>query len=67
MGKIFDAADYSVVLKHRAPPPAPWRWEIYRAGRLSPIQWSAVYFSSMTTANREGKVALIRLLEKLNA
>ena len=55
MGKDFDPTDYSVVLKHRASPVLEMK--IYRAGRLSPIQWSANYFSSMTTANKEGKVA----------
>ncbi len=34
----FDRADYSVVVKNRAPPPNSWRWEIYRAGRSSPIE-----------------------------
>ena len=29
---------FSVVVKHRAPPPKPWRWEIYRVGRNSPIE-----------------------------
>ena len=68
MDKVgFDDTDYSVVVKDKAPPPNSWRWEIYRAGRLSPIQWSASYFSSMTTTNKEGKVALTRLLDKLNA
>ena len=28
----IDQNDYSVVVKHRAPPPKSWRWEIYRAG-----------------------------------
>jgi hypothetical protein len=66
MGKDFDPTDYSVVLKHRAPLPNPWRWEIYRAGRSSPLQWSSVYFSSMAMAKKAGKEALTRLLDKLN-
>jgi hypothetical protein len=28
----FDRTDYSVVVKNRAPPPSPWKWEIYRVG-----------------------------------
>src|SRR5580704_13531918 len=40
----FDRTDYSVVVKNRAPPPSSWKWEIYRAGRSSPIKQSSVYF-----------------------
>jgi hypothetical protein len=62
----FDRTDYSVVVKARAPLPNPWRWEIYRAGRSSPIRQSTNYFQTMVTANREGKEALKQLLEKLH-
>ena len=61
----FDRTDYSVVVKNRAPPPNSWRWEIYRAGRSSPIEQSSVYFHTMATANRAGKEALKQLLDKL--
>jgi hypothetical protein len=43
---------YSVVVKNRAPPPKSWTWEIYQAGRTSPIEHSSVYFQTMTTASR---------------
>ena len=43
----FDRTDYSVVVKNRAPPPGSWKWEIYRAGRSSPIKQSSVYFHTM--------------------
>jgi hypothetical protein len=62
----FDRTDYSVVVKNRAPPPNSWRWEIYRAGRSSPIK-SSGYFQTMVTANRAGKAALKELLDKLPA
>jgi hypothetical protein len=62
----FDQTDYSVVVKNRARPPNPWRWEIYRAGRSSPIQQSPVYFETMVTASKAGKEALTRLLAKLH-
>ena len=66
MNKLhFDRTDYSVVVKNRAPPPNSWRWEIYRAGRSSPIEQSSVYFHTMVTANRAGKEALKQLLDKL--
>ena len=38
MNKLcYERADYSVVVKNRAPPPKAWRWEIYRAGNVNPI------------------------------
>ena len=61
----FDRTDYSVVVKNRAPAPNSWRWEIYRAGRSSPVKQSPVYFRTMVTANRAGKEALKQLLDKL--
>jgi hypothetical protein len=61
----FDRTDYSVVVKKRAPLPNSWRWEIYRAGRSSPIKQSSAYFQTMVTANRAGKEALQQLLDKL--
>lgn len=63
--KDFDPDDYSVVVKNRARPPLPWRWEIYRAGRQSPIAHSDGYFGSRGAASAEGKVALVRLLGAL--
>jgi hypothetical protein len=65
MRKVFDLDDYSVVVKHRADPPKPWKWEIYRAGRVSSIRRSPIFFQSVRTANLAGKEALARLLEKL--
>lgn len=59
---MTDDEDFSVVVKNRARPPKPWRWEIYRAGRTSPIDHSAIYFESMSEANRAGKAALRLLL-----
>jgi len=63
----FDDSDYSVVVKNRAPPPNSWRWEIYRAGRWSPVGQSRVFFRTVAAANNAGKVALNQLLAKLNA
>ena len=61
---LLDHLDFSVVVKNRAKPPNPWRWEIYRAGRASPIQQSAVCFEFMTEASRAGKSALKLLLSE---
>jgi hypothetical protein len=32
---MIDQEDFSVVVKKRANPPKPWRWEIYRAGKAA--------------------------------
>jgi hypothetical protein len=64
---MFDHSDFSVVVKHRASPPKSWRWEIYRAGRTSPIGHSEIFFDSMTEANRAGKAALRLLLSEYPA
>ena len=64
MSLLFDQTDFSVVVKNRAPPPKAWRWEIYRAGRASPIETSSVYFETMTAANKAGKEALRSLLSE---
>jgi hypothetical protein len=63
----FDRTDYSVVVKNRAPPPEPWRWEIYRAGTVTPIKTSLIYFQTMTAARQAGKEGLKQLLGKLFA
>ena len=62
MNLLFDQSDFSVVVKHRAPPPKPWRWEIYRAGRTSPIECSSVLYETVEAANRAGKAALKQFL-----
>ena len=68
MNKLcYERADYSVVVKNRAPPPKAWRWEIYRAGNVQPIKQSSVYFDTTAAARRAGKDALKELLNKLFA
>jgi hypothetical protein len=62
MSSPFDQTDFSVVVKHRAAPPKQWRWEIYRAGRNSPIECSAVLYETVSAANRAGKEASKQLL-----
>jgi hypothetical protein len=65
MSAGFERSDFSVVVKNRARLPKPWRWEIYRAGRQSPVEHSREFFDLRRTADLEGKAALGRLLEKL--
>ena len=62
MGNFFDQTDFSVAVKNRAPPPRPWRWEIYRAGRKSPIECSSVLYETVEAASRAGKEVLNQLL-----
>ena len=62
--RMIDHEDFSVVVKNRANPPKPWRWEIYRAGRTSPIEHSQIYFETMSEANRAGKAALKLMLSE---
>ena len=62
MNLLFDQTDFSIVVKRRAAPPKPWRWEIYRAGRNSPIESSSVRYETVSAANRAGKEALKQLL-----
>jgi hypothetical protein len=63
----FDPHDYAVVVKLRATPPKPWRWEIYCAGKRLPIERSPSFYESRQTAQIAGKHALTRLIEKLSA
>ena len=53
----YERADYSVVVKNRAPPPKAWRWEIYRAGNANPIK--------LRVGEAGRKIALTELLNKL--
>jgi hypothetical protein len=59
---MLEHSDFSVVIKNRARPPKPWRWEIYRAGRTSAILQSEIFFETATEANRAGKSALSLML-----
>jgi hypothetical protein len=61
---VFGHKDFSVVVQCRALPPKPWRWEIYRVGRKSPIEFSEVFFKTINEASRAGKKALASLLSE---
>jgi len=58
MKRDLERTDYAVVVKNRARMPKPWRWEIYRAGRNTPIVKSNESFGTATEASQAGKVAL---------
>jgi hypothetical protein len=61
---MLEHEDFAVVVKNRAKQPKPWQWEIYRAGRTSPISRSPEFFATVTDANRAGKKALQLLLSE---
>ena len=67
MRRDFDPEDYAVVVKLRAGPPCPWRWEIYCAGKRLPIERSATLFETRGAAQASGKEALTRLVDKLDS
>ncbi|MBL8893602.1 MAG: hypothetical protein JNJ53_03310 [Rhizobiales bacterium] len=62
----FEQNDYSVVVKSHARLVGKWRWEIYRAGRKTPIRRSEYDFATIGTASRDGRDALNVLLRQLN-
>jgi hypothetical protein len=64
MSEEFDPTDYSFVVKRRGISEKPWRWEIYCAGKATPVELSPVFFDSMAAAAKEGKKALGRFLSK---
>ena len=61
---MMDHSDFSVVVKNRGRLPSPWKWEIYRTGRSSPVEQSEVYFSTVAEANRAGRKALSLFLSE---
>jgi hypothetical protein len=56
--------DFSVVAKSNDDPPRQWRWEIYRAGRRSPISKSDECFMTVSEASRAGNKALQVMLSE---
>jgi hypothetical protein len=61
MEELFDATDFTVVVKQRGALAKPWRWEIYRAGRSTPVKKSEGFYATMAEATRAGKAALAQL------
>lgn len=57
-------SDFSVVVKHRGRLPKPWRWEIYRAGRKSPLKQADVFFNTVAEASRAGTKAFGQFLSE---
>ena len=49
-----------IKIRHRSPPPKPWKWEIYVGARL--ITASHESYASQGEAHRAGRDALDRIL-----
>jgi hypothetical protein len=65
MNFVYDKqTDFSVVIKSRRKPPAPWRWEIYRAGRSSAVERSSEFFKTASAAKKAGERALSEMFQK---
>lgn len=64
VGEKFDPADYSFAIKRRGGPTKPWRWEIYCACKVVPVERSPIFFESMAEAAKAGKKALAQLVAK---
>jgi hypothetical protein len=58
-------SDFSVAIKNKGKPPNPWRWEIYRVGRSTPVARSSEFFQTMQAAKDAGKTALAGLFKEL--
>jgi hypothetical protein len=56
--------DFTVTVRRCGPPPRPWTWEIYRAGRKSAIQRAKTFFKTDIEADRAGSAALVSLLSE---
>ena len=63
----FNRADYSVAVKRKSESQNFWRWQIWRAGRLIPLEQSSASFDTMAAATRAGKDALKQFLDKYYA
>ena len=64
MKKRDEDIGYRVEVKHRALPPSPWKWEIYRGAEPMWVEQSRETFRSRDEALKAGAEALSRLLEK---
>jgi len=67
MRRDFDPDDYALIVKLRANPPKPWRWEIYCAGKRQPIKHSKEFFESREAAQEGRQGAFESLLVDLKS
>jgi hypothetical protein len=60
----LEPSDFHVAVKRREYTAAPWRWEIWAAGKTKAVAHSERHFTSMSEALKQGKAALRALLQK---
>jgi hypothetical protein len=64
MLRQLDPVDYSLAVRLNKKPANSWRWEIYCAGKSTPVRRSAGHFTTMGAATRAGKEALSQFLDR---
>ena len=64
MLRQLDPVDYSVAVRLNKKPANSWRWEIYCAGKSTPVRRSSGHFTTMGAATRAGKEALSQFLDR---
>jgi hypothetical protein len=62
--KASHEPEFHLAVKRRDTGSAPWRWEIWAAGRSRYVARSTRSFASASEATRDGKAALKALLAK---
>ena len=60
----LEPGDFHVAVKRREHTDKPWRWEIWAAARTKAVAHSNGSYATMSEAMRQGKAALVALLEK---
>jgi hypothetical protein len=60
----LEPSDFHVAVRRREFTEAPWRWEIWAAGKTKAVAQSARHFHTMSEAMKQGKAELMALLQK---
>jgi hypothetical protein len=60
----LEPSDFHLAVKRRDYTAAPWRWEIWAAGKTRAVAHSERHFATMSEAMKQGKAALRALLQK---
>jgi hypothetical protein len=60
----LEPGDFHVAVRRRDFADAPWRWEIWAAGKTRAVTQSGRHFRTMSEALKQGKAELKALLRK---
>ena len=63
MSRQLDPVDNSMAVRLNRKPTNSWQWEIYCAGKSTPVRRSLVHFNTMGAGTRTGKAALKQFLD----